>query len=251
MRYAIFDIETRIDKRLLNETLYRGMGLAEEEAYSRHRELLITERGSDFFPVSFHVPISIAIGSVAPDHALEGVEILAREEYSEERLAREFWDRVERFPGCLVSFNGRNFDLPVLELQALRWGCVAPRYFGQSDYRHRYRQEKHYDLYEFVTNYGMYRVRGGFDLVQRLVGLEGKGDIDGSKVQDLWEAGRLDDVHRYCARDVIQTYLLFLRVELVRGRVSRERCDELIERARALREQFADGVFAAPAKAGG
>ena len=43
----------------------------------------------------------------------------------------EFWRRVENFPGTLVSFNGRAFDLPVLEMQALRYGCQAPRYFNE------------------------------------------------------------------------------------------------------------------------
>lgn len=233
VRYAIFDIETRIDKRLLNETLYRDQGLDEEEAFRRHRdELREHQRGSDFFPVSFHVPISIAIGSVAPDFSLERIEILAEDDYSEERLVREFWERVEKFPGCLVSFNGRNFDLPVLELQALRWGCVAPKYFGGGVHRHRYRQERHYDLYDFLTNFGMYRVRGGFDLVQRLIGLDGKGAIDGSKVQELWEAGRLPEIHRYCADDVRQTYLLFLRIERMRGRLDPGRCEELTALAR-------------------
>jgi hypothetical protein len=237
VRYAIFDIETRIDKRLLNETLFRGRGLDEEEAYRQFRRQLLQEKGDDFFPISFHVPVSIAIGSVDKDYALESVEVLGRENYSEEALVREFWERVERFRGCLVSFNGRSFDLPVLELQALRFGCVAPRYFGE-EHRHRYRQDKHYDLYDFLTNYGAYRVRGGFDLVQRLVGLEGKGEIDGSKVQELWEAGRLADIHRYCADDVIQTYFLFLRIELIRGRLPRERYERLVKDAAERRPKW-------------
>ena len=238
MRWAVFDIETRIDKRLVNESLYRGEGLDDETAYTRHREELLRERRSDFFPVSFHVPVSIAIGSVGPDHRLETLDSLAVGG-DEEQISREFWERVNRFPGCLVSFNGRNFDLPVLELQALRYGCVAPRYFNeQYGHRYRYSQKHHYDLQEFVTNFGMYRVRGGFDLLQRLIGLGGKGDIDGSKVQELWEEGRLEDIHRYCRYDVLQTYRLFLRVEVVRGRLLRERADELDAEALAMAEHL-------------
>ncbi|MGH7860028.1 MAG: ribonuclease H-like domain-containing protein [Candidatus Binatia bacterium] len=237
MRYAIFDIETRIDKRLLNESVFRGQGLEDEAAYERFRQDLVDERRSDFFPISFHVPVSIAIGSVASDFALESIDSLARESYTEEALVREFWDRVERFRGCLVSFNGRNFDLPVLELQAFRFGCAAPRYFNERyGHRYRYSQEHHYDLYEFITNSGMYRVRGGFDLLLRLGGLSGKGEIDGSKVQELWEAGRLAEIHRYCERDVLQTYFLFLRVELMRGRISSERYHEAFAGTARFRE---------------
>ena len=140
MRHAIFDIETRIDKRLVNENQFRGRGLSDEAAFEELRSEILERRGTDFFPLSFHVPISIAVGSVE-DHVLHTVEMLAAEDYSEERLVRVFWDRVERFKGCLVSFNGRQFDLPVLELQALRYGCAAPSYFGgDSSYRRRYQQ---------------------------------------------------------------------------------------------------------------
>ena len=236
MSYALFDIETRIDKRLVNETHFRGRGLSDEEAFAEMRRDLLAERGSDFFPLSFHVPVSIAVGSVAGDYLLQSVESLAETEYGEERLVREFWERVDRFRGCLVSFNGRQFDLPVLELQALRYGCSVPGYFGEdSAYRRRYQLGKHLDLYEFVTNFGAYRVRGGFDLLLRLIGLPGKGAVDGSQVQDLWEAERLTEIHAYCRRDVIQTYFLFLRVELVRGRITEERYRQILEQTAAFR----------------
>jgi 3'-5' exonuclease len=232
MNFAIFDIETRIDKRLVAESLYRGEGLDEEAAYARMRDELIADRGTDFFPLSVHIPVSIAIGSVGPDHSLQSLESLAVETYSEEALVREFFERVERFTGCLVTFNGRLFDLPVLELQALRHGIAAPKYFGSgSPHRRRYVEDKHYDLHEFITNFGTSRVRGGFDLLLRMMGLPAKGDVDGSQVQRLWEEGKLEEIHRYCRRDVLQTYRLFLRVELMRGRIERPLCDELLATA--------------------
>jgi 3'-5' exonuclease len=235
--FAIFDIETRIDKRLVNETQFRGRGLSDEAAFETLRRDLVEERGSDFFPLSFHVPVSIAVGSVSSDHLLQSVESLAEREYSEEQLVREFWERVEKFRGCLVSFNGRQFDFPVLELQALRYGCAAASYFGEDSlYRRRYQVGKHLDLYDFITNFGAYRVRGGFDLLLRTIGLPGKGKIDGSQVQELWDGGRLAEIHEYCRRDVIQTYYLFLRVELVRGRLTAERYGQLLDHTAQFRQ---------------
>lgn len=236
MPYVVFDIETRIDKRLVNESQFRGRGLSDEAAFQELRGALLAERGNDFFPLSFHVPVSIAVGLVSSDHVLQAVESLAEGDYSEEKLVREFWERVERFRGCLVTFNGRQFDLPVLELQALRHGCTVPSYFGEdSPYRRRYQLGKHLDLYEFLTNFGAYRIRGGFDLLLRMVGLPGKGDVDGSRVQELWDAGRLAEIHAYCRRDVIQTYYLFLRVELLRGRITAERYRQLHEQTASFR----------------
>lgn len=222
MPFAVFDVETRIDKALLKAVLHRHEALSDEEAYERTRQELLARRsGSDFVPLAFHVPVSIAIGNVNDERVLTGVEVLGGDALSEADIVTTFWARLERFAGTLVSFNGRGFDLPVLELAALRHGCPIPRYFNEG-YRHRSSDDAHYDLYDFLTNSGMYSVRGGFHLLAQLIGLPGKGDVDGARVQELWEAGRLADIHAYCRRDVIQTYFLFLRLEMMRGRITPE-----------------------------
>lgn len=239
MPYAVFDIETRIDKSLVNSVYFPKVALSDEDAYGRVRTERVEQTGSDFLPLSFHVPVSIAVGVVNADAVLTGVETLCEDRYSEEAIVRDFWERVERFGGSLVSFNGRNFDFPVLELYALKYGCQAPRYFNQRyGHRYRYSEEGHYDLYEFISNNGVNRIRGGFDLLSKLIGLRGKGDIDGSMVQGLWEEGRLNDIHRYCREDVIQTYFLLLRVELMRGRLEHAQYDNAMERTQRFRDQL-------------
>lgn len=214
MRFAVLDIETRIDKRLLRDSLYANQQMDEDQAYLRMRG----ELNNGFFPASLHVPISIAVGNVGENHALESVETLAPSPYSEAALVREFWRRAENFAGCLVTFNGRGFDLPVLELHALRHGISVPAHFAR-----RRSAEHHLDLQDFLTNGGEFRIRGGLNLLLKSIGLPGKTDIDGAQVQELYEAGRLDEIHRYCRSDVIQTYFLFLRVELMRGRLDQAR----------------------------
>jgi predicted PolB exonuclease-like 3'-5' exonuclease len=225
MTFAIFDIETRIDKALIRSVMYPHDDVTEEEAYQRFRQQIREERDhrNDFLPIAFHIPVSIVVGNVAGNHALTAVEVLCAQDYSEEGIVCEFWRRVEIFPGTLVSFNGRAFDLPVLEMQALRYGCQAPRYFNEKyGHRYRYSEERHYDLFDFLSNLGVHRIRGGFNLLARLIGLPGKTWVDGSMIQGLWEAGQLSLIHAYCRQDVIQTYGLFLRVELMRGRLTRE-----------------------------
>jgi len=238
MAFAVFDIETRIDKHLLKQTFFPRNEVSEQEAYEKFRE----ELHSDFFPTSLHIPISIAVGNVGDDHVLNSIETLALENYSEENLVREFWTRAEKFNGSLVSFNGRRFDLPVMELQALRYGIAAPAHFAeQGGGRDRYSAERHYDLMDFLSNYGAFSIRGGLDLLLKMIGMPGKGEIHGAHVQELYEQGRLDEVHRYCRSDVIQTYFLFLRVELMRGRLS----DVGYNAVRAASEKFANELTAA------
>ena len=243
MAYAVFDIETRIDKALVKAVYAPREPIDAEEAYQRTRAQLLETTGSDFFPPPFHVPIAIVVGNVGGDLELSAVELIGGGvgEDAEAAMVRAFWERIEQFRGTLVSFNGRGFDLPVLELQALRHGCAAPRYFNERNgHRHRY-SERHYDLYDFLTNYGVTRLRGGFQLLARLIGLSGKTDVSGADVQGLWEAGRLPDIQAYCRRDVIQTYFLFLRVELMRGRVAPDRYAEILERTAAFGREVEAG----------
>jgi 3'-5' exonuclease len=219
MEFAIFDIETRVDKQLLNRVFFAHDNISDDEAYRRFREELRT-RGGDFFPLSLHVPISIAIGDVSGERVLRGVETLRVPCDSEESLVREFWRRMEDFRGCLISFNGRRFDLPVLELAAMRWGISAPHYFDDGDSpRSRDALERHLDLCEYLTNFGEIGLRGGMDLLLKMMGLPGKLAMNGAMVQEYYDSGRLDEIHCYCRTDVVQTYFLFLRVELMRGRL--------------------------------
>ena len=244
--FAIFDIETRVDKRLLNQALCAGEGLSDEDAFQGFREQLRARHGSDFFPLTLHIPISIAIGDVGPDHVLRSVESLALDGYSEEALVRQFWARAERLAGCLVTFNGRRFDFPVLELAALRYGIAAPVHFaeGAGSARARYSAERHLDLFDYLTNFGASgALRGGMDLLLKMIGLPGKMEVDGSQVQELYEQGRLEEIHRYCRNDVVQTYFLFLRVELMRGRID----DSAYRFAREASAHFLAEIGAPPA----
>jgi hypothetical protein len=237
MRYTIVDIETRIDKSLVRAIYFPHAEVSEEKAYTQARARLQQEQGNDFFPLSFHIPISIAIGQVNDERVLTAVETVDESDYSEESIVRTFWQRLERFSGTLVTFNGRSFDLPVLELHALKYGCQAQRYFSGKA-RNRYAEEGHFDLYDFLTNYGVHRLRGGFNLLAKMIGLPGKTEIDGSMVQQLWQEGQLGDIHRYCRHDVIQTYFLFLRVELIRGRMTPEQYEHAQGQSVKFREEL-------------
>lgn len=234
MSFLVFDIETRVDTALLNATQFAGLAISDDDAFERMRDRLRHESDgrSDFFPVTYHVPISIALVTAADDYALDGVEVLGADRLGEADLVREFWRRLEAFDGTLVSFNGRGFDLPVLELQALRHGCALPRYFGERNGL-RQRVGRHLDLYDCLSNFGAARLRGGLDLIAKLIGLPGKSTVAGGDVQRLWARGRWSDIHRYCADDALQTYFVLLRVEQLRGRLTAQQVATISAAAQA------------------
>ncbi|MBV8772166.1 MAG: ribonuclease H-like domain-containing protein [Deltaproteobacteria bacterium] len=238
MEFAIFDIETRIDKQLLNRVFFARDGISDDEAYVRFSEEL-RARGGDFFPLTLHVPISIVVGHVNDDHALSRIVNFGVPDDSEERVVSRFWALLEDFAGCLVSFNGRRFDLPVLELAALRWGISAPHYFDADDSaRSRYSPERHLDLCDYLTNFGEVGLRGGMDLLLKMLGLPGKLVMNGAMVQEYFDAKRYNEIHHYCRADVIQTYFLFLRIEMMRGRLSRTSYQAACSAASAFFEEL-------------
>jgi hypothetical protein len=66
------------------------------------------------------------------------------------------------------------------------------------------------------------RASAGLDVMARLCGFPGKLGMDGSEVHAAVEAGRIDEVRRYCETDVMNTYLLYLRFRLMRGEIGAE-----------------------------
>ena len=113
----------------------------------------------------------------------------------------------------LVSFNGRNFDIPLMELAAFRYGIAIPGRFGSGgrDVPRNWRDnvQAHLDLCELLTNFGCTRFHGGLNLAANLLGKPGKMDVHGDMVQDMYDAGRLCEINDYCRCDVLDTYFVF------------------------------------------
>jgi predicted PolB exonuclease-like 3'-5' exonuclease len=49
------------------------------------------------------------------------------------------------------------------------------------------------------------------------MGLPGKLGMDGAGVWDAYQAGKLAEIRNYCETDVVNTYLNYLRFQLMRG----------------------------------
>jgi predicted PolB exonuclease-like 3'-5' exonuclease len=141
-----------------------------------------------------------------------------------------------------VTFNGRGFDLPLLELCAFRYGLPIPDWYAEDKRnfdqpRYRYNMAGHFDLHEWLTNSGASRFQGGLSLAANLIGKPGKQDVAGYMVQDLWDAGRAADIHDYCRGDVLDTYFIFLRSRVLAGELSLDEEHALIEETRKWIEE--------------
>jgi predicted PolB exonuclease-like 3'-5' exonuclease len=143
-------------------------------------------------------------------------------------IAKGFWQGWRHYGRpTLVTFNGRGYDLPVLELAAYRYGFALPDWFNvdaraYEQSRNRYNGAAHCDLMDLFSNFGASRVSGGLNLLANLIGKPGKSDMDGSKVQDIHDAGGDREINDYCRCDVLDTYFVFLRSRVLLGKLSLE-----------------------------
>ncbi len=227
--FLVFDIETVVDGRMVQLSRYPDEPqLTPAEAVAKYRAQLLvqTDGRSDFIPHTFHLPVSIAIAKVASDFSLMEVKNLDRPKFRPQVIARTFWRGWEKLgQPTLVTFNGRFFDLPVMEHAAYRFGIPVPAWFtmegpGYNQPRNRFNTRSHFDVQEFITNSGATHANGGLDLFAKLIGAVGKMDTKGHMVQELWERGERERIDDYCTCDAVDTYLVYLRCMVLAGRLS-------------------------------
>ena len=222
----VFDIETIPDvagmRRLWDLDPQVSDQDVAEIAFQRRRAA--SASGSDFLPPHVQRVASIACAL----REGEGIKVwsLGTPADSEEALIKRFFDGIEKYTPQLVSWNGGGFDLPVLHYRGLVHGISAPRYWdmGEEDrefkwnnYISRY-HSRHLDLMDLLA---LYQPRNNvpLDELAKLIGFPGKLGMDGSRVWQAYCEGRLAEIRAYCETDVANTYLVFLRYQLMRGAI--------------------------------
>jgi 3'-5' exonuclease len=221
MNVLAFDIETVPDVEL-GRRLYDLDGLDDAAVAQAMLAKQRAIKGSDFLPAPQQRVVAISVVLRTRD----GLKIfsLGDEQSQERELVQRFFDGLERYTPTLVSWNGSGFDLPVLNYRALRYGIDAHHYWevGESDRDFRYNNYlsryhwRHIDLMDVLSGYGA-SGRASLDLAAQLVGLPGKLGIGGAQVWPAYRRGELAAIRDYCETDVLNTYLVYLRFQLIRG----------------------------------
>jgi predicted PolB exonuclease-like 3'-5' exonuclease len=243
MNVFAFDIETVPDVEL-GRRIYGLDDLSDKQVgyvmQTRRRE----ETGNEFLSLEQQRVVAISVALRTRD-AFK-VWSLGDADSSEAELVQRFYDGIEKYTPDLVSWNGCGFDLPVLHYRALRHGIQAPRYWevGVEDQSFRFNNYlnrfhwRHLDLMDVLSAYQS-RGRASLQNVALLLGLPGKLGMSGEKVWESWLAGGIDAIRSYCETDVLNTFLVYLRFEHMRGNLGREQL--------ALEERRVRDVLAAQA----
>lgn len=222
MNVLAFDIETVPDVAT-GRRLYTLEGLNDADVARVMFEKRREETGESEF-LRHHLHRIITISAVLRHAESLRVWSLGDADASEAELVRRFFDGIDKFTPTLVSWNGGQFDLPVLHYRALLHGIAAPRYWDTGDLDREFRwnnylsrfHERHTDLMDVLAGYQV-RAMASLDDVALLLGLPGKMGASGADVWKNYCAGRIDEIRNYCETDALNTYLIYLRWELLRG----------------------------------
>jgi predicted PolB exonuclease-like 3'-5' exonuclease len=225
----VFDIETVPDVAGLRRLHRLPLDLPDADVLECVAQLRRTSSGGgDFFKHHLHRIVAIACALREGNNFR--VWSLGESSDSEPELIRRFFDGIDRYTPQLVSWNGGGFDLPVLTHRALIHGVAAAKFWDWGDddrefkfnsYIGRY-HTRHLDLMDVLSMYQP-RASAGLDAMARLSGFPGKLGMDGSQVYAAFMDGKIDDIRRYCETDVMNTYLLYLRFQQLRGTMSAAR----------------------------
>ncbi|HHJ14989.1 MAG TPA: 3'-5' exonuclease [Gammaproteobacteria bacterium] len=219
----VFDIETIPDIEG-GRRLYELGDLDDADVARAMFHLRQQQTGNEFLPLHLHRVCAISVVLRHRDRLK--VWSLGEPDAGEAELVQRFFDGIDKFTPVLVSWNGGGFDLPVLHYRSLLHGIQAPRYwdtggddrdFKWNNYLSRY-HERHTDLMDVLAGYQM-RANARLDDVATLLGFPGKMGMSGAGVWDAYQAGDIVGIRNYCETDVLNTWLVYLRFELIRGRL--------------------------------
>ena len=177
--------------------------------------------GNQFPKHIYHSIICIGalIAHWEPDHwAVDAVGAPRVGERTEKELIASFCDKIAELAPQLVTFNGNTFDLPVLRYRAMIHGVSASG-LAARPYFNRYTEDA-VDLCDILSSFAPH-TKGSLNELSKIMGMPGKPEgIDGTEVERYFLEGRINEIADYCETDVVNTYRVWLRYELFRGRLS-------------------------------
>lgn len=240
MNLMVFDVETVPDVEG-GRRVYGLHELSDSEVAQAMFQLRMAKTGNDFLAHHLHRIVAISIVFRKDDQFR--VWSLGDPDSDEPELLRRFFDGLERFTPTLVSWNGGGFDLPVIHYRSLRHGIQAPTYWNIGDQQREFRFNNylnrfhwlHTDLMDVLSGYQA-RALAPLDEISTLLGLPGKMGKSGSNVWESFQANDIEGIRNYCETDVLNTYLVYLRFEYIRGHLS---ADKYIDEKTLVRNTLA------------
>jgi 3'-5' exonuclease len=224
MRFPIltFDIETLTDLKS-GAHLY-GLDLDEPDLEAALTKLRRQEAGTDFQRLVLHE--IVCISGLWVDEKGMKLFSFSREDNTEAEILTKFLSIFDKRHPTLVSWNGSQFDIPVVLFRAMYHGLSAPSLFDQGEidtqkrynnYQNRYHQ-RHVDLMDVMSMFNARHFQK-LDDVAHLLGYPGKRGDGAYHVPEYVREKQWLKLTSYCEGDVLNTWLIYLRWLLLKGQM--------------------------------
>jgi len=252
---CIFDCETIPDVSLVRKNFHLEGSDAEVSAQAF--VLQEEKSGSSFLPLPFHQVV--AISAVMTDDFGAFKKVSSIDGADEKEMISNFLQFIDKHNPKLVSFNGRSFDLPMLMIRAMKYNLSCHAFFEVENkmlnkskwdnYRYRFSHKFHVDLMDHISEFGAAR---GLNLntLCMMMGIPGKFDVSGDQVHTLFYEKKLEEIKEYCESDVLNTYWLYLKYELLKGNLTKEDyldylhiMSENLAKEKSYAKVFIDGIM--------
>lgn len=225
MRTLVLDIETVGEQwdsldDVTQDVLLRWINRTARTEEARDAEIKDLREGLGFSPLTGMI---VAIGLYDLEHR-QGVVYYqnsadeAETEHgafllkprSERDMLEDFWEGAKEYD-TFVTFNGRGFDVPFLNIRSAVHGIRPAHDLMQGRYLYQQRGAKHVDLQDQMTFYGAMLRRPSLHLFCRAFGIISPkgGGVTGDDVSSLFKTAKFKEIAEYNAKDVEATAQLY------------------------------------------
>jgi len=239
MNILVFDIETVPDTES-GAKLLDLKGLSKENITKAMEDTQFQKSGNIFQPLHLHKIVAISV--LYKNNEKISLLSLGEEGSKESDLLKLFFGAIDKYQPQLVSWNGKGFDSPVMHYRALLHGISSIKYWdkGEDDrdfkwnnYLNRY-HDRHLDLMDVLSGF---KKPASLTEIAQLIGAPGKYGIDGSKVAGYYLENNIKKIRDYCETDVLNTYLVYLRYQLISNSITSEKYNDLIKEIFSLLDE--------------
>ena len=239
MQILVFDIETVPDTA--NGARLNGLEGLDPPAIAAAMRAARGVGADGWLPLHLQRVVAISVLRQATDGSVVLRSLGDPDKDDEAQMIQQFFAGLERYNPVLVSWNGGGFDLPVLHYRALLHGIEARHYWENGDHDRDFRYNnylsrfhwRHTDLMDVLSGFSP-RAYAKLDELAVLLGLPGKLGLGGDRVAEAYFAGEHGKIRDYCECDVLNTYLIYLRFELMRGNLMSADYDAQCDRLREM-----------------
>ncbi|MFT4968026.1 MAG: putative PolB exonuclease-like 3'-5' exonuclease [Candidatus Deianiraeaceae bacterium] len=242
---CIFDIETvpcvQTTCNLLNLDPQTSEDVVRQKLTEYHLEIT---KGQNSFPRQpFHKIVCISflicgieLGDNGEEYSIKTLSTGGKNGEGEEEILTKFISFIQKYKPRLISFNGKTFDLPVIQYRSMKYAIPCPWLYSK-ELSYKFNHEPHCDLIDAFSNFGA-SARVKMSEVASLLGIPCKQSGSGNEVLSMYTAGKIKEICHYCEEDVLGTYMLYLHYQMHRGAIGQESFSIAIEQAREEMNQL-------------